>query len=327
MQQVTSQAGRAQSALDDYNPFADQQKTNQQAPGTNPPQYQPPPIKQDTPQPAVMQPISEPPPAYTPTGAQNFNTADLQKKQEELERKAAELQAREEALRKVPYNVRANNWPPLPEKCCVGPCFYQDIAVDIPLEFQKIVRTMYYLWIFYIGVLLLNVLGTMAILVADGDGTTFGFSLLALILFTPLSFVCWFRPLYKAFRSDSSFNFMVFFFVFFFQFILSVIYAIGIPHVGSCGFIKSIELIKGNTGVAALSFIIAGLHTTFAVFSLLMLLKVHRLYRSTGASFAKAQQEFTSGVLRNEHVQQAAATAVSGAAQQAMNQAASGNRY
>ncbi|XP_067131268.1 secretory carrier-associated membrane protein 1 isoform X3 [Centruroides vittatus] len=328
VQQVTNQANRAQSALDDYNPFADQQqKTVQQAPGTNPPQYQPPPIKQDTPQPAVMQPISEPPPAYTPTGAQNFSTADLQKKQEELERKAAELQAREEALRKVPYNVRANNWPPLPEKCCVGPCFYQDIGVDIPLEFQKIVRSIYYLWIFYVGVLLLNVLGTMAILFVDGDATTFGFSLLAIFLFAPLSFVCWFRPLYKAFRSDSSFNFMVFFFVFFFQFILAVIYAIGFPKVGSCGYIISIELLKTNAAVATLSFIISGLHTIFAVISLLMLLKVHRLYRSTGASFAKAQQEFTSGVLRNEHVQQAAATAVSGATQQAMNQAVSGNRY
>lgn len=42
--------------------------------------------------------------------------------------------------------ARQNNWPPLPEKCCVGPCFYQDITVDIPLEFQKVVRAGYYLW-------------------------------------------------------------------------------------------------------------------------------------------------------------------------------------
>jgi len=29
----------------------------------------------------------------------------------------------------------------------VQPCFYHDISVDIPLEFQKVVRTIFYLWL------------------------------------------------------------------------------------------------------------------------------------------------------------------------------------
>lgn len=41
---------------------------------------------------------------------------------------------------------RKNNWPPLPEKFPVNPCFYHDITVDIPVEFQKTVKIMYYLW-------------------------------------------------------------------------------------------------------------------------------------------------------------------------------------
>ncbi|KAJ8983535.1 hypothetical protein NQ317_012026 [Molorchus minor] len=59
-------------------------------------------------------------------------------RQEELERKEQELARREEEMRQSSYNVRRNNWPPLPEYCCFQPCFYQDIQVDIPLEFQKI---------------------------------------------------------------------------------------------------------------------------------------------------------------------------------------------
>ena len=37
--------------------------------------------------------------------------------------------------------------------------------------------------------------------------------------------------------------------------------------------------------------------------------QIHKLYRSTGASLAKAQAEFTSGVMSNETVRQAAAEA------------------
>jgi hypothetical protein len=45
------------------------------------------------------------------------------------------------------------------------------------------------------------------------------------------SFECLFFCL--VFRSDSSFNFMVFFFVFFFQFVVTVIQTIGIPGSGT----------------------------------------------------------------------------------------------
>jgi hypothetical protein len=41
---------------------------------------------------------------------------------------------------------RQNNWPPVPSCCPVGPCFYQDFSVDIPLEFQRTVKFVYYLW-------------------------------------------------------------------------------------------------------------------------------------------------------------------------------------
>lgn len=46
-------------------------------------------------------------------------------------------------------------------------------------------------------------------------------------------------------------------------------------------------------------------------------LQIHSLYRRTGASFQKAQQEFAAGVFSNPAVRTAAANAATGAAENA----------
>ena len=41
---------------------------------------------------------------------------------------------------------RRNNFPPLPGWFPFKPCFYQDFDVEIPVEFQHLVRNVYRLW-------------------------------------------------------------------------------------------------------------------------------------------------------------------------------------
>uniref|UniRef100_A0A2P2HXK8 Secretory carrier-associated membrane protein n=1 Tax=Hirondellea gigas TaxID=1518452 RepID=A0A2P2HXK8_9CRUS len=300
------------AGLEDYDPFSSTttkpQSNNQPA---TLPTTAPPPAAQAT-----------PPPAYTATAAQQQQASAaefqvLKKRQEELEQKAQELSRREEQLRNTANQQGGsptNNWPPLPSYCPVGPCFYQDINVDIPLEFQRVVRLLYYLWMFHVLMLLLNMLGGLAIFVGGGAGETFGLSLLYLGLFSPVSYLCWFRPVYKAFRNDSSFNFMVFFFIFFFQVMVSVASAIGIPSMGSCGFITAVSQLKegstiGDHLLSVLLLLLASSWTALALVEAFALVQVHRIYRSTGASFAKAQAEFAQGVMSNQHVQSATASA------------------
>jgi len=59
----------------------------------------------------------------------------------------------------------------------------------------------------YVALMLLNVVGALSYFIAsmqhsvsNQSGTTFGVSILLLILFVPCSFVCWFRPVYNAFQ-------------------------------------------------------------------------------------------------------------------------------
>ncbi|XP_071965285.1 secretory carrier-associated membrane protein 1-like isoform X1 [Antedon mediterranea] len=316
VQQATSNSHRG---LEEYNPFEDSNKQSQPYRQTAPP-------TKSEPQPAVLPPTG-PPPAYTQSAAQPAVQAgheDLIRRQEELERKAAELQRREQQINNAQYNTRQNNWPPLPSWLHIQPCFYQDFSVDIPLDFQRTVKTGYYLWMFYVLVLFLNLIGAMAYLFSKTDGgkaTTFGLAIVWFVAFSPCSFVCWYRPMYKAFRSDSSFNFFMFFFVFFCQFCANVVQAIGLDGWGTCGWIVSIEVFTDgdmsnaqriSTGLIMM--IVAILFTVLATLNLLFLKKVHSLYRSTGASFQKAQEEFARGVVTNPGVQTATKEAAKGAA-------------
>ncbi|CAG0888665.1 unnamed protein product [Cyprideis torosa] len=288
--------------LEDYNPFDD-------STGVSAPQYKPIP-GQGANAPTLASPTAESAP-IRPT------VAELEKRQQELEQRARELEAREEALRGGAINIRANNWPPLPSGFCVGPCFYQDINVDIPPEMQRIVRHLYYVWISHAALYLLNIVVASALMFQAGEGKTFGLSLFYGILFIPLSYVCWFRPIYKAFRSDSSFNFFIFFFVFFFQLCVTVIQAAGIPGMGTCGIINGLETItnKEHTAgyyvVGAMTLLMGVGFGIVAFLDFLLLVKVHRIYRSSDASFAKAQQEFASGVFKNETFRNAAQEATS----------------
>ncbi|XP_068204469.1 secretory carrier-associated membrane protein 5 isoform X4 [Palaemon carinicauda] len=318
IQQATQ--GSNQSGLEEYDPFSAQPTTNSTVGVGNtvtPPTYVQPTVSAGAGgQPAVVTPTPANPPSYTPSAQQQVTTAEFQRRQEELEKKAQELARKEEELRNAGTAgaARQDNWPPLPSGFPIGPCFYQDINVDIPLEFQKIVRMLYYLWMFHALMLLLNILGGLGLFIAFNSGVTFGLAILYFLIFTPFSYICWFRPVYKAFRSDSSFNFMVFFFVFFFQLIVSIVNAIGIPSMGTCGWVAVGTAFKGGSfGLGVFLVLIALGATALASGMAFSLLWVHRIYRSTGASFAKAQVEFSQGVMRNEHVQTLTANAASAA--------------
>ncbi|KAM9816140.1 secretory carrier-associated membrane protein 2-like [Syngnathus typhle] len=294
---VTEATSSSVEPVEQYNPFP---ATESLASQTTP--YQP----------AVLQPSSEPTPQATATAAQ----ANLLRQQEELERKAAELDRREQELQSQGSSGKANNWPPLPKSFPIKPCFYQDFSEEIPSEYQRVCKMMYYLWMFNCVTLFLNMLACLAFFTTSSSyGVDFGLSILWLILFAPCSFLCWYRPVYKAFKTDSSFSFFFFFFVFFCQVVIFIIQSVGIPKWGNSGWIAAFSVINTSKAVGAIMIIVAILFTICAVMSVILLKMVHGMYRRTGASFHKAQQEFSQGIFTNKTFQNAAAGAASSAAQ------------
>jgi len=93
---------------------------------------------------------------------------DLRARQQELDRKEAELRRRENALNGGAAE-RPKNWPPLPTWSPIKPCMHMDIEVEIPQEFQPTVKRMYQIWLGYVLVLLSNALVWMIIMFAYSD--------------------------------------------------------------------------------------------------------------------------------------------------------------
>ncbi|XP_068170020.1 secretory carrier-associated membrane protein 2 [Antennarius striatus] len=305
---VTQVTNSSMEGVDQYNPFP--------PPATHVPTPRAAPSSAAPYQPAVLQPSTEPSPQATAAAAQ----ANLLRQQEELERKAAELDRREQELQGRSPTGKQNNWPPLPKSFPIKPCFYQDFSEEIPPQYQRVCKMMYYLWMFSTLTLFLNLLSCAAHFFVDTKrGIDLGLAILWFVLFTPCSFLCWYRPVYKAFRTDSSFSFFFFFFVFFCQVVIFIIQAVGIPSWGNSGWITAVSD-TSNKAVLAIMITVAILFTICAVLSVVLLKMVHSMYRRTGASFQKAQQELSTGVFTSKTFQAAATSAAASASQGAFQQ-------
>ncbi|KAK6057424.1 SCAMP family protein, partial [Cooperia oncophora] len=263
---------------------------------------------------------------------------ELFRKQEELERKAQELRMREEELNRRQQqqnnlntgNIaaggaqRPHNWPPLPSFIPIEPCFYQDIEVEIPVQFQKTVTVVYYVFLIYVLALSVNVVASLFYMIfAGGPVGQLLLAIIQLCLFSPCSFLFWFRPVYKAFRNDSSFNFMVFFFVLFFHSLFTLVQTLGVSSY-ACGWINTIETFGVSIPIALIMLLSALCFTAALAGMIYALIRVHRLYRGSGFSIDKARQEFTNGVMADRNVQAAATAATTAAAGAAFQQATQG---
>ncbi|XP_061670026.1 secretory carrier-associated membrane protein 5-like isoform X3 [Syngnathoides biaculeatus] len=172
------------------------------------------------------------------------------------------------------------NFPPLPGFIPLKPCFYQDFE-EIPEQHRSLCKKMYHLWMFNGATLAVNLVGCFAWMFGGGGVTNFGLSIIWLLMFTPCSYVCWFRPIYKAFS----------------------------------GWLATISFFSYNILIALIMLVPTVMFTAVASLSFIALTKIHNFYRGSGGSMTKAQEEWTTGAWKNPHVQQAAIGAASGAMQ------------
>lgn len=324
------------SSTEEYNPFAEQEgpkepevprlppptskakDTKKQKPKPKPSGPQRPPAS--NPEPAILP--TDPPPDYEPAPAQFSKqspgaASDLEKREAEVARREAKLKEREKNLATLGTDARPRNFPPLPKFCPCQPCFYINISEEIPPGERFKMRIVVVALFGYTFLLLLNlILSAPGAYYAINDGddktdvsatqgiVTVVFAIIFLFMDPVLALLCWFMPLYYAYRKDSALAFMWFFFVMVMQNIIWLLFALGPPGF-SCGVIGGILLLGASSVVGAMWIVFGLLWLALVILGSFLIFIVHRYYRSSGHTLQAAGTEAAQVAASNKAVRTA----------------------
>ncbi|THU44188.1 hypothetical protein C4D60_Mb02t04770 [Musa balbisiana] len=236
------------------------------------------------------------------SGGGPLSSADLKKKERELQAKEAELDKREKELkRKEEAAAQAGvvmvdkNWPPF------FPIIHHDIASEIPIHLQ---RLQYLAFASLLGLTACLFWNVIAITTAwiKGEGVKIWF--LAIIYFisgVPGAYFLWYRPLYRAMRTESALNFG-WFFLFYLLHIVFVIYSAVAPPIifkgkSLTGILPAVDLISSKVLVGIFYFIGFGLFCLESLLSVWVMQKVYMYFRGSGKA-AEMKREAARGAMR-----------------------------
>ncbi|CAN6924593.1 unnamed protein product [Brassica oleracea] len=221
---------------------------------------------------------------------------ELQAKEADLRRREQEVKRKEDAAARAGITIEVKNWPP------IFPLIHHDIANEIPVHLQ---RLQYVAFATYLGLVLCLFWNIIAITTAwiKGEGVTIW--LLALIYFiagVPGGYVLWYRPLYRAFRTDSALSFGWFFMFYMLHIAFCVFAAVAPPVVfkgkSLAGILPAVDVLSGNTLVGIFYFIGFGLFCLESVVSIWVIQQqVYMYFRGSGKQ-NELRREAARGALR-----------------------------
>ncbi|KAM5580921.1 hypothetical protein ABKV19_010240 [Rosa sericea] len=195
------------------------------------------------------------------------NSRSLKDKEKELKAREAELKRREQEIKRKEETVKKaggfstdKNWPPF------YPIIHHDIANEIPIHLQKI---QYVALTTYLGII------------------NWIMSIIYFVTTCPLAYFLWYRPLYRAMRTDSSLSFAGFFLCYTFHIGFCIYCALAPPIISGgqslTGILSAIAIITLNyVTVAIFYFIGFGMFVIEILMSIWVLKQVLTYFRSSG---------------------------------------------
>ncbi|KAL8506639.1 hypothetical protein ACS0TY_017507 [Phlomoides rotata] len=204
---------------------------------------------------------------------------ELQAKEAELKRREQELKRREDAIARSGIVIEEKNWPPF------FPIIHHDIANEIPVHLQTL---QYVAFTTLLGIVVCLLWNVVAVTIAwiKGEGPTIWFlSIIYLISGVPGAYVFWYRPLYRATRTDSALKFG-WFFLAYFHIGFCVFASVAPPMIfkgkSLTGILPAIDLLSENPLVGIFYFVGFALFCVESLVSIWVIQQVYMYFRGTG---------------------------------------------
>jgi hypothetical protein len=212
---------------------------------------------------------------------------ELIKKEEELKKREAELKRREEAAARAGILMEDKNWPPfIPIKI-----LHHDIQRDIPIHLQRLQTIAYASWLGILWALTWNFVAVTGAWikgsVSSGHGVQIWFLAIIYILCGfPLSYFLWYRPLYRAMRTESALKFGWFFLFYLVHIGFNILAAVAPPIVfkgkSLAGILPAISIFNSSTSIGVLYILGFIFFTCEALLSCWVLAQVYNYFRGSG---------------------------------------------
>ncbi|CAI9760197.1 unnamed protein product [Fraxinus pennsylvanica] len=247
----------------------------------------------------------EPADFYNPTASVDIpldSAADLKKKERELQAKEAELRKREqdvkrkeEAAARAGIVLEEKNWPPF------FPIIHHDIANEIPIHLQKMQYVAFTTFLGIVACLLWNVIAVTTAWIKEGDPKIWFLAIIYFIAGVPGAYVLWYRPLYRAFRTESAMKYGWFFLFYLLHIAFCIFSAVAPPVVfkgkSLAGILPAVDLIGKQVLVGVFYFIGFGLFCLESVLSIWVIQQVYMYFRGSGKA-AEMKREAARGAMR-----------------------------
>ncbi|KAG5114425.1 hypothetical protein JHK82_037694 [Glycine max] len=206
-----------------------------------------------------------------------------------------ELKRKEDAIARAGIVIEDKNWPPF----C--PIIHHDIANEIPIHLQSIQYVAFTTWLGLVICLLWNIIAVTVAWI-KGEGLSIWFlSIIYFISGVPASYVMWYRPLYRATRTDSALRFSLFFLSYGVHILFCVYAAVAPPIIfkgkSLTGILPAFEVLDYNALVGILYFIGFGFFCIESLLSIWVIQQVYMYFRGSGKA-AEMRRAAAQGAMR-----------------------------